>query len=783
VKSKKSKKKHKGIAERKTEMKRKNDLPYQAIGLGILLWIIDTWLFFGHGIVRTPILSEGQKASSTIVASVDFEAENLLETSFNRTKAASAVAPVFVLNTDPGEQALKKMEIICDRISQYAVASTNQQQVVLNRISDLLLGTKVEPSELVAAFPSNSVTAAKATLSKGIRQVMGTGILSDEYRVTLFNDDPNRMIRMVKNDGGIQKTISQNDIYTTRTAVWTITEKFENESQRNLLNRLLPMFVVDNMTYDESATEAARKEAALKVDAVIQHYPAGTPLIRAGEPATAQTLLLLKQHEKQRLEEQDIWEQALEILGNGIMLLAGLIATAVILRVTNPSFIRQPDKLLLLIILSLLTLGIARLLTYLSVQYTLIDPSLLMYLVPYAVSVLLAGILLGGSAAITLGFWCSYATAVLFTQSFSVFALGMLVTITATSTARNVHRRSSLFRAGLWVCGVKVLFVLVSAILNRPTVPVLVGEIVASILSGMLATVLTLLLIPLFEKLFKITTDITLLELSDMGHPLLQKMAIQAPGTYHHSLMVATLAQNAAEAIGANSLLIRVCAYYHDIGKMAKPEFFTENIQHKENPHDELSPHMSALVISSHVKEGLTLAKRHKLPQPILDAIEQHHGNGLISFFYHKAKQLATEGAGGSMSDVINESDFRYGGAPAVTPEMAILSLADASEAAARSIEKPTPQKITNLMDEIFAMKIRDGQMDYANLTMAQINVVKQSFIFSLSNMLHGRIPYPKDHDNNAPKSTKASAKPSETKKADGVAGEPTRSADGPGVE
>ena len=259
----------------------------------------------------------------------------------------------------------------------------------------------------------------------------------------------------------------------------------------------------------------------------------------------------------------------------------------------------------------------------------------------------------------------------------------------------------------------------------------------------------------------------TLLELSDMGHPLLQKMAMQAPGTYHHSLMVATLAQNAAEAIGANSLLIRVCAYYHDIGKMAKPEFFTENIQHKDNPHDELSPHMSALVISSHVKEGLTLAKRHKLPKPIMDAIEQHHGNGLISFFYHKAKLLAKEGSGGSMSDVLNDSDFRYGGAPAVSPEMAILSLADASEAASRSIEKPTPQKISNLMDEIFAMKIRDGQLDYANLTMAQINMVKQSFIFSLSNMLHGRIPYPKDNDNDTSKSAgKASPKSSKASKA-----------------
>ncbi|MDF7801938.1 HDIG domain-containing protein [Pontiellaceae bacterium B1224] len=759
------KEKKKGIAERKTEVKRKNDVPYKAVGLGLLLWILVTWLFFGRGVVQTPQLSEGQKIPSTIVAAVDFECKNIYETDLSGNKAASEVPPVFNINPIPAERAVRMVNIIFDQIGQYATASTNQQQVILNSINDLLLGSKVEALELIATFPTNSLKATKTKLSIAIKKVMGTGILSDESRVTLFDDASDRMLTIQTESNS--KTVAQDDVYSTRTAVWAVSASITDPNQQNLLNRMLPTFVVDNMMYNEPATAVLRKEAADAVGAVMKKYSAGTTLARAGDPITAQTMLLLQAHEEQRRKNQDIWEQTLEIIGNGLLLLAGLIITAVILRVGNPALIRQPDKLLLLAILSLFTLGIGRLITFLSVQYTLIPASLLMFLVPYALAVLLAGILLGGIAAITLGFWCSFAIAVLYGQSFNVFALGMLIAITATSSVRNIHRRASLFRAGLWICAVKVLYVLVAAILNRPAMSVLGGEIFASIFSGMLSTVLTLLLIPLFEKLFKITTDITLLELSDMGHPLLQKMAIQAPGTYHHSLMVATLAQNAAEAVGANSLLIRVCAYYHDIGKMAKPEFFTENIQHKENPHDELSPHMSALVISSHVKEGLTLAKRHKLPQPILDAIEQHHGNGLISFFYHKAKQAAKEGAGSSMNEIINDSDFRYGGAPAVSPEMAILSLADASEAAARSIEKPTPQKISNLMNDIFAMKIRDGQMDYADLTMAQINVVKQSFIFSLSNMLHGRIPYPKDDDNTSAKPTKkASASADENSKA-----------------
>jgi putative nucleotidyltransferase with HDIG domain len=763
VKPKLFRKKQKGIAERKTETHRKGEVPYKAVGLGLLLWLFVTWLFFGHGIARHIDIAEGQRVPSTIVASVDFECENLTETAFNRNKAAAAVPPVFTIDPVPQKHATEVIGKLFDRLLQLATATSNQYTAIENSMGDLLLGSSVDTKELIAQFPDKQAFSVKTALATNITNVMSAGILSDEYRRTLFRDAPDRKLTITEGNGKASTTVSQNNIYSTREACRAICGTLKNSGQRELAERLLGTLVTNNMAYDEAATETLRNEAMQRIEPIMQQHLSGTVLVRAGEPATPQTLLMLKHHEQKRQEEQEVFEQFLEIIGNGILLLAGLIASSVILRVVAPRMLQRPGQLLLLVILSLFTLGLARLLTYLSVQYALISPALLMYLVPHALAILLAAILLGGSAAICLGLWTSFATAVLFDQSFNVFALGILITITATSTARNVHRRSSLFQAGLWVCAVKVLFALISAILNRPVIPVLIGQIFAAILSGMLSTVLALLLIPMFEKLFKITTDITLLELSDMGHPLLQKMAIQAPGTYHHSLMVATLAQNAAEVIGANSLLVRVCAYYHDIGKMAKPEFFTENIQHKENPHDELSPHMSALVIVSHVKEGLALAKRHKLPQPILDAIEQHHGNGLISYFYHKAKvqqQKEIDTAHGTSS--INDSDFRYGGAAAVSPEMAILSLADASEAAARSIEKPTPKKIANMMDDIFSNKIRDGQMDQASLTMAEINSVKQSFIFSLSNMLHGRIPYPKDHEINLDQPTEKPSDPTE---------------------
>jgi putative nucleotidyltransferase with HDIG domain len=266
----------------------------------------------------------------------------------------------------------------------------------------------------------------------------------------------------------------------------------------------------------------------------------------------------------------------------------------------------------------------------------------------------------------------------------------------------------------------------------------------------------------MFEHLFNITTDIKLLELSDLSHPLLQSLAIKAPGTYHHSLMMASLAQSAAETIGANGLQLRVCAYFHDIGKLVKPGFFSENIQFTENPHDDLAPSMSTLVIVSHIKEGVTLAKKYKLPQVIIDGIEQHQGTSLVSVFYHRAKtrQEKENASASGTQNPVNDEDFRYEGPRPQNREMAILMLADSCEAASRSLDKPTPIRINNLISDIFDARLRDGQLDQCNLTLAELTTIKQSFVFSLTNMLHGRVAYPKEE--NGKKSSKNEATPPE---------------------
>ena len=259
--------------------------------------------------------------------------------------------------------------------------------------------------------------------------------------------------------------------------------------------------------------------------------------------------------------------------------------------------------------------------------------------------------------------------------------------------------------------------------------------------------------LPWMESLFRITTRVRWLELADLNHPLLRRMTIEAPGTFQHSLAVANLAEGACEAIGANPTMARVCSYFHDIGKLVKPEYFTENMRHDRNPHDDLAPTMSALIIIAHVKEGISLALEYKLNQEIIEVIQQHHGTSLVYYFYKKAmdQQQAAQSDGkiASMHDEdlpeVSESSFRYGGPKPQTRESAIVSLADSIESAARSLERITPQKIEQLITDIIRKRVADGQLDDCDLRFRDLEKIAESFRHTLSSMMHSRVAYPED--------------------------------------
>jgi len=260
------------------------------------------------------------------------------------------------------------------------------------------------------------------------------------------------------------------------------------------------------------------------------------------------------------------------------------------------------------------------------------------------------------------------------------------------------------------------------------------------LINGLLSGVITLGVLPFFEYLLQRVTNISLLELADFNHPILQRMVLEAPGTYHHSLIVGNLSDSACAAVGANGLLARIGAYYHDIGKLQKPEYFIENQDIKKNAHDVLAPTMSKLIIMNHVKEGLELAKKYSLSPVLWDFIQQHHGNSLVYYFYRRALLEGNE-----ENQEVAEEGFRYPGPKPNTKETAIVLLADSVEAATRSLKDPTPDKIEETVRKVINNKFIDGQLDECELTLKDIEKISTVFTKILSGIYHSRISYPQE--------------------------------------
>ena len=256
------------------------------------------------------------------------------------------------------------------------------------------------------------------------------------------------------------------------------------------------------------------------------------------------------------------------------------------------------------------------------------------------------------------------------------------------------------------------------------------------LLSGVLASIVAIGALPYLESVFKITSPIRLLELSNPNHPLLRRLMLEAPGTYHHSILVGNLAEAAAEAVGADGLLARVGSHYHDIGKLRRPYFFVENQVGKDNPHDKMAPSLSTLIITSHVKDGIELANEFKLPDVVTQFIAQHHGTDLVRFFYHRACESSDD-------DSISETDYRYPGPKPQGREVAIVSLADAAEAAVRSISRPNPGKIEGLVRKIIKDRLNSGELDESDLTFQDMDRIATAFTKVIMGMFHSRVEYP----------------------------------------
>lgn len=443
------------------------------------------------------------------------------------------------------------------------------------------------------------------------------------------------------------------------------------------------------------------------------------------------------------------------LLVTGLAIIMALVLLTILqfLKTFYGRIFRSNKYLIISVCLFVITIGLTKAL-FIVVNLKIGDPELstrwrevLYYvpLLPSSMSSILYGILLNTiTGYIFLIFICLCQT-VLYGGNFFIYLLSLISLSVGIFASFRARRRSHLMRAGLLIGLTQSVFIIAGGLIFQKPLGVVLFPAFIGLSNGFLAAFFATGILPIFEYLFHATTDIRLLELSDLNHPLLKKLVIEAPGTYHHSLIVANLAEAAAEVVGANPLLTRVGAYFHDIGKIKKPEYFSENEWRGKSRHDDLIPSMSSLIIISHVKDGVDLAQKYRLNKEIVDIIQQHHGTSIVYFFYKRAEENLED------DEKVDETEYRYPGPAPQTKEAAIILLADAVEAASRSLDKPTPGRIQNLVHDIIYARIAASQLEDCQLTMKDIAKINDCFSFILTGIFHTRPKYPKDesHEEN----------------------------------
>lgn len=509
---------------------------------------------------------------------------------------------------------------------------------------------------------------------------------------------------------------------------------------------LLAQLLRPNLTYNSRETQARRQAAAEQVDPVFYQVKRGRTIGRAGDPVTPQAL---RELEALRLQ----WAgTASRTSPMGLLLLVGL-AIYSLHRYTQHHmrrwrFQRIGRLYLLLLVVLVGSVLMTRLMLFVgeAVAGAFAEPPFGVaesygYAIPYAVGALLIMLLADAHAAWVYGAIQSVVIGAM-TGEVSLALYSLLGSFAAVHAMSRFRERTEMLQTALTVSAVNVGVALGFALLAQPVPPWPVAgfELALAGAGGVQVALLASAFLPLLETLFNTLTDIKLLELSNMNLPLLRQLAVAAPGTYHHSVVIGTLAEKAAQAIDANPLFARVAAYYHDIGKMRQAEYFVENQKEGRNPHDKLSPHMSALILVRHVKDGIAYAEEHRLPRPLIDAIPQHHGTRLMKYFYERARQQTDPEIA-----TVREDDFRYPGPKPRTKETALIMLADGVEAMSRLIDDPSPVRLREMIHRNVKDVLEDGQLEHCEITLADLAKIEEAFFEVLSGMFHSRIEYPEE--------------------------------------
>jgi putative nucleotidyltransferase with HDIG domain len=480
------------------------------------------------------------------------------------------------------------------------------------------------------------------------------------------------------------------------------------------------------------ADPAAREDARLSVPPVIDRYPAGVPLVHRGEPITLAQITLLQEEHRAFLHSLTPTDHARR--GLALFLVMSLLAILIVLYSVRfqQALAQSLTKVFGVCALVMATLALGLLLN---------GPPWHAVLIPLTLAVIVLTIAYNAQFALLMSVSLSLATTVALETNLEHLLIQMGGLATAVLLLRNVRSRTRLVQVGAGAGFAYLAMTLAMGLLSGQTPHLIFREGARHFIQGALAGFILTGCLPLVERCFGVVTDVSLLELGDGSHPLLQELVRRAPGTYTHSMTVATLAEAAAEAIGADPLLTRVGSYFHDVGKMLKPQYFIEN-QSGENRHDGLEPALSTLVIIGHIKDGLALARQYRLPRPIVDFIEQHHGTTLVEYFYREAIRMQDSRGEDSVE---LEASFRYPGPKPQNRENGIVMLADAAESTSRTLKDPAPSSLHKLVHDLVMKRLLDGQFEESGLTLTELHLIEESLSKNLIALCHARIKYPEE--------------------------------------
>lgn len=603
------------------------------------------------------------------------------------------------------------------------------------------LGLTPEATRTLSGADSRRILPMAARLAG---QAHTAGLVPEVESARLDTESP---VAMIEKDGMRLRTPWEAllDLNQLRDAAWDEgVRAFSGRPEAaQALQELVLATAAPNLHYEASTTERLRAEARSAVNPYDGLVRKDEKIIGSHEIATVDHIRKLESlrawgaHQKPAPD----WKRDVPpVLGRLVLIAFLILGFATYLKLHHPGVYAETPPLLLLAILSALVMGVGWLVVNEFRGYEM--------LIPMTVLSLSVALLFGNALAFAATLVASLLTGVVFGLGLPFLTGSALAGIAAIATATGVRRRRDFYRPMLVVAVTYALAIAAMGLVDGARFDILLRRMAWGMAAGLASVLAVTIILPLLESLFTVTTDITLLELADLNRPILRRLMLEAPGTYHHSLVVGTLAESAAAAIGGNPLLARVGAYYHDIGKIDKAEYYVENQSSARNRHEKLSPTMSSLIIQAHVREGAEIARKEKLPKAIVNAIQEHHGTTILTFFYAKAqlelKKKGEQKRAAHPSEIhVPEAEFRYPGPKPQSKETAVLMLADAVEAAARSLNEPTPGRIRGVVNRILEARVKDGQLDESPITFEDLARIRDSFIPILTALFHARVHYP----------------------------------------